>query len=481
MERLHTTLQENLITVLAYDETQGRIISNMLDPALMEGDYRTIAERCIHYWREYNKPPGEHTADLVADIIEDKHNRHARAITRILQAMQSLSETVNTQYVMNQLQSFNRMQRIKSAIIESADKINSQQHLAINDIEEIWSNILRTQERDFQPGTRLNDVERIIARLEAVQSEFSMGIAALDERNFRPQRGTLMFILGAAGRGKTWGLVHVGKTALLERKKVLHITIEMDEELVAQRYYQSMLKITKRSVPVEITDVSVSGKIIDGLDTHEVTAMTSWDSKVLHMEIVNHMVAMGEKRFANLMIKKFAPHTLSPATLSAYLDTLETTEKFIPDMVIVDYLGIMKVDPKNLRQSLSFNAVGLRGIAVERNMAFVSAHQVSKAGEEAPMVKTTHVSEDWGIIGHADWVLTYSCTDVEFKYGLARLYVGKARTELDRYAVLITQAYPMGQFCLSSYYLHSSYFETLSDMADGEDAGGGGEDDEGDA
>jgi hypothetical protein len=95
---------------------------------------------------------------------------------------------------------------------------------------------------------------------------------------------------------------------------------------------------------------------------------------------------------------------------------------------------------------------------VERNMAGVTAQQSSKAGVTSKYVAATDVAEDWSLIGTADRVLTYSRTAQEGKYGLARLYASKSRGDEDDFAILITQAYKVGQFVLDSVSLESKYW-----------------------
>jgi len=469
-ERLNTTLMENLITLLCYDDQNGKIVANMLEPGSMEGDYRVVAERAVDYWRNYNTAPKDHTPDIVADIIEDKNNRRASSVKRILRAMHQIAGDVNSNYVMNQLRTFQRLQRIKAAIIESAEKVNNNQHMALDEIERIWYGILRTQEKDFQPGMRLSDIGRVVSRLEKLQDEFKTGIGVLDRRYVVPARGQLFMLLAAAGRGKTWGLIHIGKAALAARKKVVHLSLEVDEEIVAQRYYQSMMRVSKREEEIEYTVVDYDMDRIESIDRATTAPSFTWHgSTILQDELVQHMTSMGVGRFNNLIIKRFPPHHLTVAGINAYLDTLEQTENFIPDMLIIDYPGIMKLDKNNIRQSLGQTVTEIRGLLIERDIAGVAAHQGSKAGEEAQTMKSTHVAEDWSVVGTVDTLVTYSQTELEFRYGLARLFVAKARTEEDRFGALITQSYKMGQFCLQSHLLDSRYFEKLDDLSTGDD------------
>jgi replicative DNA helicase len=464
-DTLNHTLQENLITLLCYDDEQGKVIANMLNIELMEGDYRLIAERAIDYWRKYEVAPGDHTADMFGDMLEDKHNRRGNTIRRLLRNMIALSETVNTKYVMDQLRDHHRVQRFKAAIVESAEQINNIEAMALPAIEELWGKLLRTREFDFNAGMRLNDISRVLARLQMADSEFRTGIAELDRRHFVPQRGKLMLFGGAAGRGKTWYLIHVGKHALMDRKKVVHISCEIDEEEVVGRYYQSIFSIPKRREVIEVTELERDMDEFTGFTRKTIERpLFALEEDMASLELQSHWEHMGAKG-RNLIVKRFKPNELTGAGIRAYLDTLEQVEGFVPDMLIFDYLGLMKKDPKNIRGSMSINCEELRAICIERNMAGVTAHQLSKAGELAVMAKGVHLAEDWSIMGTCDMVVTYSCTDLEFEYGLGRMYVSKNRSDRDRYQIIVTQAYPVGQFCLDSMYMHREYKQSFEDFA----------------
>lgn len=469
-DKLHFSLQENLITLLAYDTDNGKIVANMIDVNLMEGDYRLIGERCIDYWRQYDMPPGDHTADLFTDILEDKHNRRGKVIRGHLKAMKTLSETVNTKYVMDQLRDHHRLQRYKTAIVESAEKINNNEQMALDEVEEMWNELLKKREVDFSAGTGLRDVKKVLQHLELLDTEFRTGIVELDKRGIVPQRGKIYMLGGAAGRGKTWGLIDIGATALLDRKRVAHISCEIDEEEVVGRYYQRLFSIPKRrDNDVEITELDRDLDKLIGFRRAKYHPTFGIKDKRAELELTSHLEHLGGKS-DYLKVKRFKAGELTANGLRAYLDTLEQVEGFIPDLIIVDYLGIMKFDPRDKRASLGNNCVELRAVAQERNAAMVTAHQLSKRGEEAPLAKGTHLAEDWSIMGTCDIVVIYSVTDLEFRYGLGRLYVAKARTEEDRFAVLITQAYKIGQFCLTSMFLQKQYGDLFKDFtADSDD------------
>ena len=77
-------------------------------------------------------------------------------------------------------------------------------------------------------------------------------------------------------------------------------------------------------------------------------------------------------------------------------------------------------------------------------------------GEGARVLGGRHVAGDFSILGTADVYITYNQTDEEHELGLARLYVQKGRTDQDRFTLLISQCYPIGQFCMESTLMHNS-------------------------
>src|SRR5579862_2406127 len=123
-DKLGASQQENLLALLAYSDEHGRLLATV-DPALFEGDYREIATRAIDYWRQQGEAPKHHTADLFADILEDQQNRKAPTFRRILVMMLQLSESINSAYVMTDLNRFITQQKMKATILRSADLLHN--------------------------------------------------------------------------------------------------------------------------------------------------------------------------------------------------------------------------------------------------------------------------------------------------------------------------------------------------------------------
>lgn len=491
-ERLTRAAQENLISLLAHSNKHGKVIAQLIDPQLFEGDYRVIATRVVEYWKKHKKAPRVHTSDLLSDVIHDAKNRRSETYKRILRAMADLAASgeINIEYVMQQLKQFTRLQHMKDAILRSADILQKQQELGIGDVETMLGDLMRAREFNFEAGVRLSDAVPIVSDyLEKRMSEFALGITHLDDRSIVPYRKAAMIFLAPTGKGKSWFLVRVGKTALLQRKRVLHVTLEMDEDEVAQRYYQSIFAMPKHDVEDGVMTVPKlryekarpGGKpsIIKAITTQEVEAGTSFTSSK-GMMVLDRKVREWKRPLANIIIKRFPMRSITVDDLSAYIDTLEASTGFVPDLLILDYIGIMKTDAKNHRISLGRTFEDFRGLLQRRNIAGVTASQVGRVGMEAKTLRVTHVAEDISLINTSDIALTYSQTDAEHAAGLARLFVDKARSDADKFGLVITQNYRLGQFALQSAMLNTAYYadhmpQPLKAKGEGDDEGDGDE------
>lgn len=465
-EKLGNSLSENLITLLGHSNEFGRIVCALLDVQLLEGHYRLIGERFTEYWRKYKQAPKLHAADLFDDILSDSNDRRGVVIRRMLKQMVQLNEGINAQYVLRQLELFTRQQSIKEAVLKSANILARPTETSLEEVEEIINDISHARSVNFDAGMRLDNIDRIEAHLEREGREFITGIKQLDAAGIVPMRGRVMLLVGGKGRGKSWWLVNCGRRALDLRHKVVHLTLENSEEETAVRYWQSIYSLPKRSQDsVSRTYFERNRRDEDqvvGFSEGEIKVEfdLSSDNRRIEMEtrLIEHLGVKAE----NLRIKHFPSGELTLHQIDAYLDLLERVENFIPDMMIIDYPRLMKIDPKNARISIGQNLVGIRAIAQRRNLAAVVVDQLTRSGHRAAVGRSTDIGEDWSQVLTADMVLIHSMTDWEKEMGLGRLYVEHARSEEDQMALLVIHNYKIGQFCLDSTRMPGNY---LTDMA----------------
>lgn len=463
-QRLGDSLSENLITLLGHSDEFGKIVYTLLDTQLLEGNYRIIGERFSEYWRQFGTAPKLHAGDLFDDVFADKMDRRGNIIRRMLKQMISLNEGINAVYVLKQLQLFNRQQSIKDAILKAADILSRASETSLDEVEEILFDITKARQINFNPGMKLDAIERIQAHLQRESTEFITGIGLLDKAGIVPMRQRVMLMLGGKGRGKSWWLVNCGRRAIDLRHKVVHISLENSEEETAVRYWQAIWAIPKHEAESVKTTVferdKHTGEVLEW-KRELVPVEFDFASPELHYEMQTRVEMMGAK-MNNLRIKHFPSGSLTVRELEAYLDMLERVENFIPDMMIIDYPRLMKIDLRNPRMSIGQNLVGIRAIAQERNLAAVVVDQLSREGNKAASAKATHVGEDWSQVLTGDMVLVHSMTDWEKSIGLGRLYVEHARSEEDKFTLLLTHNYKTGQFALDSALMPDGYLNMIA-------------------
>lgn len=476
-ERFALSLQQDLLTLAVHSDEHGNTIVKMVPSNLFEGDYKTIYERAVSYWKQYSKAPQQHIADLLSDILDNKQDRRGQTYRNILVQMLEVKDQINPQFVLNNMNSFIRVQRMKSVILESAEQLEAKGVNGLAEVEATWQSFLKeTDHLQMDPGIKLSEFDRVLEFTENLSNEFQTGIKELDEGFVVPMRGKLWILLAAAKKGKTWALVQLGKMAFMQRKKVLHVSLEIEAEEVVQRYYQSLFGASKRDDITRVSSFEYDRRgDLARITTHSEEVPFTFKSEAIREEL-EARIAHYNSRADYLRVKRFPMRSLTVDHLEAYLEYLETVEGFVPDLVAVDYLGIMKTDPKNHRISLGRLVEDFRGLAQKRNFAAVSVHQVGRVAADIDIVKSTHIAEDWSVICTADFALTYSQTAAERKLNLARLFVDAGRSEADKFGVLITQNYKIGQFVIESTRLSDSYADIIDGMRpevddEGEDDG----------
>jgi replicative DNA helicase len=457
-------VQQDLITLLCFHDQSAKIIRNAIELSLFDdGVYRVIADAAYRYIDKFQCSPKQHIADELEAVLDGSDKSKANAFEKTLVHIFDSYETINPDYALSRMFNFMRRQKFRAAFIDAAELIQRDESEETMDIvEQKLYEVLRAPMSKYDTGIYLSNAQRVLEFLNKSDESFSTGIQEFDRFGLGPQRKELHLFIAPPKRGKTWWLIHLGKYALIHKLKVLHVTLEISEERTAQRYLQSLFAMGKRydDFPQTRFLVDDSNKF-DGFKFEKIRPRMAFEDEKIDKKLIKHVGKFGT-RLDRVLIKEFPTGSLTVRKLESYMDQLETTEGFIPDLLIVDYPDIMDIDPRNFRLDLGKVYVDLRGIAVRKNIAVAVATQMAKAGTQKKTANETDVSEDWSKIFTAGTVLIYNQTLEEKELGLARLGVAVARHEADNFGIVISQNYATGQFCIdSSRLLGSSKYQDL--------------------
>ena len=459
--KLTGAIQEALLCLLCYDDSVGgSAFVRMLVPSEQYDPYfRDIAGAAVDYIDKYKQPPKEHTLDII-EVLKTQKPDTGEILDRIFASMQETKTSINREYVVAQARNFCRYQRIRSGIASALD------HLEADRVDEADAALQESRVESmnvFDPGLRLSNPAEALAFLDKERDAFPCGIKEIDAVSLGPTRKRLHLFGAPTGGGKSWWLIHLTKTLMLHGYRGVYVTLELDEEEIAQRMIQSMFSVSKRDQQVARQEFRTDelGRFV-GMDTVNVGSRPHLTQPNIRT-VLTHKLEKLQKR-PPVLIKEFPTGMLTVPELKAYLMMLENMG-MMPDYVILDYADLMSVSAANYRLDLNRIYKELRGIAVERNIAMITATQVVVDSASKTSNKFSS-SESKAKVATADTYITYNQTEDEHELGLARLYLAKGRTDQDQFSVLISQAYALGQFCMSSARMNTSYWDAVEREAE---------------
>ena len=451
-------LSENIMCMLAYNDTYASIIRNTIPLNLWSGPYRILASRIYNHIDQFKVPPKDHLPDILSDKLESE-GAESDIYRNLVIDIRNAKEGINEEYVSHQLEIFIKRQSFRSISVELTKALQTDTEESLERAEHLIEQARRQQLQVFDPGTRLSDKNKSLRFLDLSNDCFPTGIPELDKRGLGPTRKEYWQLVADKKKGKSMMLSHLGKMALLHRLKVVHITLEMSEARVSQRYFQTLYSIAKRP---EISKISKFKKDDRGIMTDfiqsDINPKYSLQDPDIRKNLENLIDQWAIRQLNNIYIKEFPTSSLTINQLEGYLDNLAATKKFHPDLLILDYPDLMKLDRKDLRLSLDALVKRLRGLAVERNIALATVSQSNRAGSKAKLLDADSIAEAYSKTQDADVTLTLSMTSAEKRLGLARLYVAAGRNDEDGFTVVISQHYKTGTFVLDSAMVPLDYW-----------------------
>jgi len=326
-------------------------------------------------------------------------------------------------YLLDKIVHFAKMQAIKVSFnkcltVIKKDPENDDTWMKIGDI-------LRDAllvDKNFDPG--LDYFQSYEERYEQLKEDealevFTTGFKSIDNNLLSggPTRGEVYAVIALSGVGKSLNLVTAALKNVLLGKKVLYISLEMDEGKIAERF-----------------DAQLAAVDINKLLDHKELIKQAFDEQLDEQE---------DPR--TLIIKQFAPGVMDVNTLRAYLQQLYLID-FRPDMVIVDYIGEMKDYPGIPTWQSRYRIIrDLRRLAKEEEICILTAMQANKSAREAQeltdrwgnlqtgVIDDDNLADAHGQVKPLDGWWSINQTHFEKKAGIARVFFGKARHGKSRF------------------------------------------------
>lgn len=471
-DRPHISLQQKIIEVLVWCDKEGAQVASLLSHTEYDSVFQEFVRRVMNYRNSYGRPP-EHYVEDIADALRDNPVVQDRLLPELLLVPQ---RGLNPEYVLSRVGVFALEQRQKAAIHKAADIYSQGAEDRSEQVSKLFADVLAFQAQEVDPGVFLRDEkdakewgDRILG--EVPDTMFPIGIDVLDNLKVGAREKELLLYIAPKNSGKTWFCVHMARQALLHKKNVLHISLEMGVESMMRRYTQCFYGVARSTDefrrPELKFDKYMKDKVV-GFDMESMAANKTFDSSVFLKKVDSHMIEFVHHNGA-LVLRQFPTGGLSMDRLLAYLDLLEKAKGFIPNVLIVDYPDLMEKKGRDYRIEIGDIFEGMRGIAVSRNMAVIAPTQGNRATIGAKRVRSSDAAEDIRKVNIADTVLTFSRTEKEASHGLGRLYLNHARDAPVGLEIVIGQSYTTGQYVRGSGMMHRDYWEAVKDFEAGDE------------
>lgn len=341
-----TKKQQLLIEYLISSVDTFALCKSIVRPEYFDPELRRTVEFIHTYYDDYHATPNVDQIEAETDVRLKHHQ-----ITR---------DQIN--YCADEVEQFCKRRAIEQAVI------NAPQFIANNDYGRV-ENLIRdaisvSLNRDLgieyfaDPLSRLEAQSLVPLRTPTKWTEFDMLL------NGGIGRKEILLFSANSGGGKSITLANLAVNMLQQGLNVLYITLELAENLVAQRF-----------------DTMFTG-----------IPSVTWQQN--YKEIASSLTAIAPNM--GKMTIKHMPTGTNSNQIRAYLKEFELKSGYLPDLLIVDYLDIMganeKVSADNISEKDKRATEQLRDILFDYNMYGATASQQNRSAIDAQELNQSHIA-----------------------------------------------------------------------------------------
>lgn len=361
---------------LIFNEEYTRKVLPFLRPEyFQEHTQRVLFEEILSFIGEYNKLPNKDALEIELSKRTDLNEKSYSEATEIISSFEP--ELIPIEWLINTSESWCQDRAIYLALMESIQIADGNDEKKSRDsIPSILQDALSVS---FDNNIGHDYFENSDDRFEYyhnVQEKIPFDIDRLNRiTKGGVKKKSLNVIMGTTNTGKSVCLCSFASSYIRQGKNVLYITLEMSEEEIAKRIDANLLDIN--------------------IDLIERISKPIFDDKIRSLQNLTN---------GKLIIKEYPTGGASVNNFRSLLNELELKKKFIPDIIIVDYLSICASSRFRKGIAGSYEYVGsiaeeLRGLAKEFDVPIWTATQ-SNRDQQSNMDPTLAGIAESAKIGH---------------------------------------------------------------------------------
>jgi len=433
-------------------------LKHLLDPRLFQLNVgQTISRWIKEYYNLYNRAPGK---DIQEIYLAERSNLDEEVALDVSEFLQTISEQYadnppNEDYLLNQATVYLK----KQVMVTSAKEViltleNSNGDMASLSKAEAAFGRYKKSTVDIRIPCNPYDPDKIDTFFFKKKSPLLVLKGELGKFVGDLHRGYLLGILGRMKAGKTFYVQHIITEAVESRLNCIFVSLEMPEDKMIGRFWQQIgcygEEDGKYEFPVFDCKKNQNGKCEKSQRTSHVKKGEAGYERCSYckegkdgLQLIIDLVEIKRdgitRENIQSLAKNFGLHYgrnclrfLSYPAFSANLtqimndiDSLEWQEGFIPDVIAIDYPGILAPEertPYNKEYTvISETWKTLKRIAQERQVLLIAPIQANRAGVNVEHLQMEHTSGSIDIQAHSDKCITLNQNGEDYEKKIMRI------------------------------------------------------------
>lgn len=354
------------------DEEYSRTVIPYIKTDFFDGiEEKLVVKSFVDYMTQHDKIPSfEEVKLIVSDAINEGV---AELAITVLNGLAEFDCTpYSREFLIDMTEKYFQEKAVENAIVDGFDILKGRKKGDRSSIPGIMQDALSITFDCKLGRDYFEDAYSRFERYHSKEHKIPLNVGMWDKATRGGiEAGTLNAIVSGTNVGKSLVMVSLAAKYLLQGKKVLYFTMEMSEEQIEERIDANLFEIA----------------------THEIGELSEKDFFAKLKEKYIHADN------GKLITKQYPTSSANVLHLEHFMRELEIKKKFIPDIVFVDYLGIMVPARKNdnsMYSSLKYVAEEVRGLAVKTKIPFISALQFNRGGNDNTNPDITNMAESMG-------------------------------------------------------------------------------------
>lgn len=456
LEKIDISLESRIVANLVSDTHLLEQCCEIVDPTLFESPTtQIIVEWTLDYFRRQHEAPGKNLKDVYI-ARRDELNEGTQNLVLAYMKRGDWLPNGNTEFAKKQLTEYLQVRSMTRLV----DRLKvSVERGSVKDCEKA---IADWQKPELYQSKLIDFFKDVKGVQEAISKDEEDCLFRFDKDlggtvgNF--VQSDYVLWLAPAKRGKTWWLMYTALQAAMQGNKVLYISLEMDEDETRERFARMLAGKSKYGEVSTVTRFHLCGE-----DRYE---MLQEEINTKPMDIstksVKKMLTTAEKysQGGDLRFMVFPTNSFTVEDLERELKNMEVYNNYIPTVVVIDYVDIMKFQYGNEKRfGLDKLHLDLRSLNMSRKFCLVSASQAGRqnvTGEND--VTEADIAECAAKLNHATKIILINQTRDEKKIGVYRINVNMSRHGGVSYETcVVASCLDIGRPCIDCHRLSTIY------------------------